>query len=206
MSLRPSPVSSSPSAGMPAALRSLLRRSSKSMLRNTSVVMSNMGASRCTVTSPVSKPTLADPKRSQKSKNFWLDRAFSGVVYTAFFPFASAASTASSPTAVLPEPVGAESNTFSPSSSAVSASSWNPSSGNGCVAARSSPRSSPRRRALRSAETTEGAAAVGAGGCSSTARTRAAAGRATRPIEFVPPAYATARHTHAASIICAASR
>lgn len=50
------------------------------MFRSTSVVMTTIGASPLMVLSPVSRPTRSGPYTAVKSRYFWLDRAFRGVV------------------------------------------------------------------------------------------------------------------------------
>jgi hypothetical protein len=49
-------------------------------LRRISVVITTTGASSLMVFSPVTSPTLRSPYWRTKSWNFWLLRAFSGVV------------------------------------------------------------------------------------------------------------------------------
>ena len=108
-------------------------------MRKISVVMTTTSASAVLMsTSPVFNPTLRTPKSAWNSRSFWLDRALSGVVYMAFCPRASAVMMAVSPTRVLPDPVGADTTTLSPRSSAVVASLWKPSSGKSYTAAMSS--------------------------------------------------------------------
>ena len=94
------------------------------MLRSTSVVITTTGALPLMELSPVSRPTASAPRRSRKSPNFWLERAFSGVVYSARSPRAIARAIAASATTVFPEPVGAHTTTVSPRSMAAAASSW----------------------------------------------------------------------------------
>jgi hypothetical protein len=44
------------------------------------VVITTTGASRLMLMSPVNRPTFASPNKRPKSRNFWFDSAFSGVV------------------------------------------------------------------------------------------------------------------------------
>ena len=50
------------------------------MLRKTSVVITTTGAPGRTAVSPVSSPTRPAPCSATSSANFWLERAFKGVV------------------------------------------------------------------------------------------------------------------------------
>ena len=84
------------------------------MLRNISVVMIRMGACGLMLTSPVRIPT-SSPYSAWKSRNFWLESAFTGAVYTTRVPSAMHPLMTCSAMAVFPAPVGAETITECPS-------------------------------------------------------------------------------------------
>ncbi len=56
------------------------------MLRKISVVLITIGASGLAVRSPVISPTLWAPNFSRKSRSFWFDKAFNGVVKKTIWP------------------------------------------------------------------------------------------------------------------------